>query len=64
MLSATYDSNESKNSLASGRILNFSNNSLQEALDLAAAIIVMILFGCKIFFLLSVEFLPKLSNVT
>jgi hypothetical protein len=39
--------NESKNLLASGRILNFINNTLQEALLLAGAIILMILFfGC------------------
>jgi hypothetical protein len=44
MLSTTNDSNESKNSLASGRILNFLNNSLHEALLLVPAIILMILF--------------------
>jgi hypothetical protein len=46
---ATNDSNESKNSLASGRILNYLNNSLQEDLLLVAAIILLILFLCTIF---------------
>jgi hypothetical protein len=44
MLSTTNDDNESKNSLAGRRILNFLNNYLQEALFLVPAIILMILF--------------------
>jgi hypothetical protein len=48
MLSTTDDNNESKNSLASGRILNFLNKSLHEALLLVPAIILMFSFGCKI----------------
>jgi hypothetical protein len=43
-LSTTNDNNESKNSLSSGRILNFLNNSLHEALLLVPAIIPMIFF--------------------
>jgi hypothetical protein len=35
------DSNDSRDLLTSGRILNFLNNSLQEAHVLAAAIILM-----------------------
>jgi hypothetical protein len=42
MLSTTNDTNESKNSLASGRILNFLNNSIKEAVLLLPAIIPMI----------------------
>jgi hypothetical protein len=42
------DSNDSKNSLDSERILNFLNHSLQDALLLVAAIILMIFLGCKI----------------
>jgi hypothetical protein len=44
MLSITNNNNESKNSLASGRMLNFLKNSLQEALLLPPDIILMILF--------------------
>jgi hypothetical protein len=44
MLSTTNDDNESKHSLTSGRILNFLNNSLHEALLLVPAIILMIFF--------------------
>jgi hypothetical protein len=59
MLSTTNDNNESKNLLAGGRTLNFLNNSLQKAVFLMNAIILMILFRYKIRFLLSAEFPPK-----
>jgi hypothetical protein len=39
-----FDNNGSKNSPAGGRILKFLNNSLQEALLLAPASVLMILF--------------------
>jgi hypothetical protein len=38
------ENGESKNSLAGGKILNFLNNSLQQAVLLAAAIILMIFY--------------------
>jgi hypothetical protein len=38
------EDNECKNLLASGQILNFLNNSFQEALLLVLAIILMIVF--------------------
>jgi hypothetical protein len=47
MLSTFNDNNESKNSLASGRILNMLNNFLQQALLLVPAIILMILFSME-----------------
>jgi hypothetical protein len=43
MLSTMNDNNESKNSLVSGRILNVLNYSLQQALVLVPAIMLMIL---------------------
>jgi hypothetical protein len=57
MLSTTNE-NESNSSLASGKILNFLNNSLQEDHLLVTAIILMILFWMYII-LLSAEFPPK-----
>jgi hypothetical protein len=42
-VATTNGNNENKNSLASGRILNFLNSFLQEALLLAPAIILIII---------------------
>jgi hypothetical protein len=44
MLSAVKDSNESRNLLTRGSILNFLNSSLQDTLLLSPAIILMIFF--------------------
>jgi hypothetical protein len=44
------DNNENKNSLASGRKSDFLNKYLKVAFLLMAAIILMILFGCKVLF--------------
>jgi hypothetical protein len=44
VLSTIYDSSESKNLLASGRILNFLNNNVQEALLSLPAIIIKIFY--------------------
>jgi hypothetical protein len=57
MLSTTNE-NESNSSLASGKILNFLNNSLQKDHLLVTAIILMILFWMYNI-LLSAEFPPK-----
>jgi len=59
MLSTTNDDNESKYSLANGRILNFLNNSLQEALLLVPDIVLTISFSLNNF-LLYIEFHPKI----
>jgi hypothetical protein len=61
LLSTTNDNSESKNSLASGRILNFLNSFLHEALLLVPAIILMIFFWMKNIILLSVECPQKIT---
>lgn len=43
----TTDANESMNSLARGRILNFLNISLHEALLLVTVVILMVFFGME-----------------
>jgi hypothetical protein len=61
------DNNESKNSLARGRILNFLNNSLHEALLLVPAIIPMIFFWmqnsffcyCNLFSIYFLDFIHR-----
>jgi hypothetical protein len=60
MLSTMKDSNESRNSLARGSILNFLNSSLQDTLVLTPAIILMIFFWMINTLLLSVEFPQKI----
>jgi uncharacterized membrane protein len=61
MLSTTKDSNESRNSLARGSILNFLNSFLQDTLILTPAIVLMIFFWMINTVLQSVEFPQKIT---